>query len=257
MVQKHLLVQIGVVILISALTASIVSVTLHQQPAAYRPAAAVVRIDTGLESAHSAAEYSNEEAAGRADYPWALQREDDLRPYQAGIDKDMVDRASLVEHAVRVAIRNQTIYIKTRNAPTSWLIDHISSSNALGMPHPALGYFVKVLCNHRVPDVDFAIVMGDREGASKADAPAPLFSWCKTAGQWDLLYPYWQHLLWDNLTVDMRVDWDKKEDKAFWRGSTTGAWFWSSKSTTRQMLFWGKARDVARVQEYHSINGRT
>ena len=127
----------------------------------------------------------------------------------------MVDRAAGISSQVfRVAISNNELWV----APPKDLKDGIG----MGVPHSLLGMITKVLCHHPLPDMELAITTSDLDRASRDKPAAPLFSWSKTASQWDVLYPYWKDLMTDGSNLTGLVPWANKQDKAFWRGATTG-----------------------------------
>ena len=127
----------------------------------------------------------------------------------------MVDRAAGISSQVfRVAISNNELWV----APPKDLKDGIG----MGVPHSLLGMITKVLCQHPLPDMELAITTSDLDRASRDKPAAPLFSWSKTASQWDVLYPYWKDLMNDGSNLTGLVPWANKQDKAFWRGATTG-----------------------------------
>jgi hypothetical protein len=160
---------------------------------------------------------------------WARQISQDLEPFQStNISKALIDAtASTFPRALRLLIVNNTL----RSYPEQ-----------NGRPHAILILLMRLLCMHKVPDVEFLVNAADLPLISSTQSPVPMFSWVKTVAHWDVLMPYWSFawVPWQpqELPVLNASMWQAKEGKAFWRGSATGAIYTSQnwRNMTRTKL---------------------
>lgn len=76
--------------------------------------------------------------------------------------------------------------------PACPCVQGIAHDLSVGLPHAVFTLFIKVLCQHRLPDMELVLSVTDRARAFTKDGLAPVFSWSKTVAHYDILYPYWQ-----------------------------------------------------------------
>lgn len=101
---------------------------------------------------------------------------------------------------------------------------------------------IKRLCSILpLPDVEFAISLSDGVGHN-VPFPIPIFVFAKTGGLHDLiLMPDWEifegydHFLAEIKKATSFFSWEKRKEKAIWRGATTGG-SWYTKENYRTQL---------------------
>jgi hypothetical protein len=135
----------------------------------------------------------------------------------------------LVEGGWHFAIVNNTLYYRPiKNAP---------------VPHHAMVLLlVRAMCRYEMPDVEFMMFDGDfKSRLVRWPHKYVMFANSKDVNyDLDFLVPYQSFFHYDDIgisTEKIAVPWNKKLDKAVWRGTTTGGLFtgsnWKYKQRTK------------------------
>jgi hypothetical protein len=156
---------------------------------------------------------------------WRRQYEADLSEYSGGLSKHDLDVAMDVPHTLRILVKDGKIFIIDTN--DSWLtksiVDNIIMYNS---SHHLFWMFLPLYCTKSLPDMEMVITPADWERPAIGQRRVPIFSWSKKVGQSGILYPYWEYLTTESMTLQLEnvsmPPWNEKHDVAFFRGSTTG-----------------------------------
>lgn len=155
---------------------------------------------------------------------WMLQRiRKDLAPFaHTGIRKEMLDETMRMTMA-----RDNLICVRYRieNNRLSIPYPHRASCKRFQWVTAALSALCK---NAPIPDMEFIICLED--AIDQIDLPAPVLAFAKHSDShkvvlmpdMDALSPHIPKLLADVRRGIKRYPWGEKQDKAFWRGATTG-----------------------------------
>lgn len=145
-----------------------------------------------------------------------------LSPFKGGITAEDIDTAYSAHYAnFRVMIIDNKLYVASRDEKELQRID-------FGKPHAIFFSLIKLLCRHKIPDVEFVLNHVDLPLLHKTSKAAPIMSWSVSPAYWDLAFPYWSFswLPAEKTTLIFNSSaWRLREGKAIWRGSTTGGRF--------------------------------
>lgn len=169
--------------------------------------------------------------AAREPSAWAAQVRRDLAAFRAaGVSAADVAAAAQVKAATwRLLIHSNRLYLHP-----SPLEQQDRDRRVEGHPHVHMQQLIKVLCAHKLPDMELVLNWGDFPKSPKSLPPLPIFSWTKDSNHHDLMFPYWSWMFTppnaSMVDSEPRVlpspvsyeEWHRKNDTAIWRGGTHG-----------------------------------
>lgn len=179
------------------------------------------------------------------------QIDQDLQAFLAnGIDEAALDEAlNNMNRAVMVHIRDNMIFVKFKKNS-----EHQMYLNPRGLARwrGQLAVLLKASCFVKLPDIDFAMYLPDKI-PDNFPSHRPFFHFQKKQNGTGILLPYASH------TADMgefrkaienekKYEWEEKESKLFWRGSTTGGHYnrtnWDSFPRSKLVLACAQQQDL-------------
>lgn len=90
----------------------------------------------------------------------------------------------------------------------------------------AMYHLKNILSKHRVEDCEFLYILGDVFNEKNLSFSSPVFGICKPKGNNKIICmpPFHEIPGFAHINFDKMKEWNEKEEKVFWRGSTSGVY---------------------------------
>jgi hypothetical protein len=177
---------------------------------------------SNVTSHHTVEDQQCKDIRGGLDYVGQIDQ--DLQVFsENGIDEAAHDEAlKKIDHCVMVHIRDNRIFVEFKNKEHERYLD----PKGLHRWRDQLQVLLKASCLARLPDVDFVLFLPDKIPPNYPP-DRPFFHFQKKRNGPGILIPYSSHYkdlgkFQKAIEHEKKYEWDEKESKLFWRGSTTG-----------------------------------